>query len=120
MTTTGPGPMTYRDAVHNFDHANLAAAPAYAPLRQALSDLANQAPPMGIAAFLDAARDMAATAPYADTCDPCRKYHEDCRLWWPHAAAVEAGWLTGTYRCERGHRWTCGYAVAFADDGLGL
>ncbi len=109
--------MTYLDEVRSYDHTGLAAAPAYVRVREALSDLANQAPPMDLPAFLAAVRDMAATTPYGDRCDSCDQAagEWDGRLWWPHAATVEEGWLTGTYRCDHGHTWTCGYAVSFAD-----
>ena len=99
---------TYDEAVHSFDHTSLAALPAYTRLRQALSDLANESAGQGgmeLAGFLAAAQDMAATAPYADMCDHCTE------LAWPHAVKRDDGWITGTYRCGRGHTWTCGYAV---------
>lgn len=128
MTIT-PVPMTYDMAVRSFDHAPLAALPAYARLRQALSDIANEAAEQGgmkLSEFLDAVRDMAATAPYGDMCMQCGKACEcppdallldTClahRTWWPHAAERDGGWITGTYRCSGGHTWPCGYAINIA------
>jgi hypothetical protein len=40
---TPPAEVTYYTAVRNFDHQQLADLPAYARLRQALSDLLNEA-----------------------------------------------------------------------------
>ena len=103
---------SYLTAVRSFDHSSLAALPGYAQLRQTLSDVANQAAaagcPADLAAFLRAARDMAATAPYADCCEECA----GARIWWPHRVVREGGWITGTYRCDSGHAWECGYSIA--------
>ena len=98
---------TYASAVHTFNHAHLAAQPAYTRLRQALSDLANETPPSELAEFLAAVRDMAATAPYGDTCPHCVN-----GPWWPHAVKREGSHITGTYQCERGHTWPCTWAIA--------
>jgi hypothetical protein len=99
-------------ALRSFDHSPLAALPAYPLLRQALSDVANQAAaagrPVDLGMFLRAARDMAATAPYADCCEEC----DGARIWWPHKVVCEGGWITGTYRCDSGHIWECGYSIA--------
>lgn len=111
----------YSKAVRSFDHAHLAEHPAYAAVRRALSDLANQAGGP-LERFLDDVRDMAATAPYADNCEKC-EYGPDepsdaFRLTaWPHAIDRDDGWLTCAYRCAKcGHRWTCGYAVGAAEN----
>ena len=122
-------PATYADVVRTFDHARLATLPAYAALRQALSDLANEIAGQGgmkLPGFLAAVQDMAATAPYGDMCTRCSKecdqaHHHDAEgdplscgayaLCWPHAVERDGGWITGTYRCRRGHTWTCGYAI---------
>lgn len=103
---------TYDTEVRSFSHAHLAAVPAYARLRQALSDFANEAPRTALGAFLDALRDMAATAPFGDMCDTCGRDHpQEYDMYWPHAAERDGGWITGTYRCRRGHTWTCGYSI---------
>lgn len=106
-------PLTYVEVVRSFDHAPLAASPAYVVLRQALSDLANESadldPALTLAGFLDAVRDMAATAPYADGCERCDP--DGYRAWWPHAVVREGAGLTGTYRCANGHKWTCWWSV---------
>ena len=110
-------PGTYDEAVRTFDHSALAALPAYPALRQALNDLANQAPDgTKLADLLSAVRDMAATAPYADMCSSCARRGPDTeyKMCWPHAAEREDGYIRGTYRCGRGHTWQCGYAVAIA------
>jgi hypothetical protein len=102
---------TYLTALRSFDHAPLATLAAYPLLRQALGDVANQAAagcPVDLGMFLRAARDMAATAPYADCCEECA----DARIWWPHIVIREGGWITGTYRCDSGHVWECGYDIA--------
>jgi hypothetical protein len=123
-------PLTYLEAVRSFDHAPLAASPAYAALRQALSDLANESadldPAITLAGYLDAVRDMAATAPYGDMCNRCclacarthqhgdDEFPRPCdayRTWWPHAAVRAGGGVTGTYRCGTGHEWTCWWSV---------
>lgn len=106
---------THSDAVRSFDHTNLAALKSYGPLRQALSDLANQANgAVTLAEFLDAVRDMALTAPYADCCTDCRD--RDPEMTWPHAVDRSPdGWLTCHYRCRAGHVWTCGYAATLPE-----
>jgi hypothetical protein len=30
----------------------------------------------------------------------------------PYATHIEDGWLLGSYRCARGHEWTCNYSLA--------
>lgn len=120
--------ITYNQAVRSYDHGRVAGLPAYAALRQALSDLGNQLPDAGgmsLAEWLDAVRDMAATAPYGDVCDQCARgcLHEPedafgppcaaChRPWWPYATDREGGGFLGAYRCDRGHKWTCWYAIS--------
>lgn len=124
-------PITYVEAVRSFGHTALAASPAYAVLRQALSDLANESadldPAITLAGLLDAVRDMAATAPYGDMCNlcglACARTHRHAdgehlpltcgsgRTWWPHAVVREGAGLTGTYRCANGHKWTCWWSV---------
>jgi hypothetical protein len=78
---------------------------------------------MDLGTWLAAITDMAATAPYGDTCEQCDRactcppdvpLLDTCaahRTWWPHAVKRDGGWITGTYRCGRGHTWTCGYAI---------
>jgi hypothetical protein len=126
---------TYDTTIRSYDHDRIAALPAYAALRQALSDIGNEAAESGgivLGEFLDALCDMAVTAPFGDICNRC--CHE-CwrdhghgereipgtwlpsicgadRIWWPHAAVRKGEYVTGTYRCERGHIWTCSYAIS--------
>jgi hypothetical protein len=90
----------------------MARLPAYAALRQALDDIAThaQAEGMTLGEFLDALHDMGATTPFADSCQHCQD-PDDTGPWWPHAATRDGAWITGTYRCARGHQWTCGYAI---------
>lgn len=110
MTTT-----TYVSAVRSFDHTPLSRLDGYPALRQALSDLANQAGQVALDEFLAAVRDMTLTAPYADCCARCRETGDGLsEIAWPHAVDRDVnGWLTCRYRCRRGHAWTCGYAVDF-------
>jgi hypothetical protein len=125
---------TYRDAVRTFDHSALAASLAYGVLRQALSDLANETadldPRLTLAGFLDAVRDMAATAVYGSMCRECgdacqaeRHQHEPdefprpCgayRLWWPCAAERKGERVRCAYRCGNSHAWTCSWLVDHA------
>jgi hypothetical protein len=119
---------TYHEAVRDFDHASLAALPAYAALRQALSDLASQGEPVGLGTWLAAIQDAATTTPYGDTCERCdmqcrcpaaAPFPHPCgafRTWWPHKLERDGGWITGTYRCGRGHTSTCGYAIDVVND----
>lgn len=103
-------PATYADMVRDFDHAQLAALPAYAALRQALSDLANQGEAMDLATWLAAVADMASTTPYGDVCQQCTP--RSSRIWWPYALRRDSGKLTGTYRCGGGHNWTCTWTAS--------
>lgn len=121
---------TYDTIARTYDHEQIAVLPAYPMLRQALSDIGNQAAETGrikLDEFLDALRDMAATAPFGDTCncclnECCRNHHhseadpaDSCtadRISWPYAAKRKGEYVTGTYRCERGHVWTCTYAIS--------
>lgn len=119
---------TYDEAVRSFDHAQLASLPAYAALRQALSDLANQSESGDLGTWLAAIGDAATTTPYGDTCERCdmackctpgAPFPHQCgayRTWWPHTVERDGGWITGTYRCGRGHAWTCGYAIDVVND----
>lgn len=97
----------YLGHVRSFDHSQLAALPAYQALRQALSDLANQAG-LDLGDLLAAVRDMTVTAPYGDCCTSCGRGN----ISWPHSGVRHDGWLTGYYRCPAGHQWKCGYAIA--------
>lgn len=106
--------VTYETAVRSFAHEDLALLPAYHRLRQALSDLANEAAEgelAPLASFLEAVRDMALTAPYGDTCRECSRAGHDLQIFWPHSVIRTGGFIRGTYRCSNGHTWTCGYAV---------
>jgi hypothetical protein len=125
---------TYITGVRSFDHGQLARYPAYSKVREALSDLANQAGhdedcTMTLAGFLEAVRDMALTAPYGDTCEACQRaclrQHPrqpgedkpcDCAYgaYYPHQVQREDEWLTCYYSCRAGHEWTCGYSVRAA------
>ena len=97
----------YLEHVRSFDHSQVAALPAYQTLRQAISDLANQAE-MDLDDLLAAVRDMTVTAPYGDCCASCGRDS----ISWPHSGVRDDGWLTGQYRCPAGHQWKCGYAIA--------
>lgn len=110
----------------DFDHSALAAAPAYAALRQALSDLANETaetcPSMTLTDFLDAVRDATVTAPNGDMCRECNRACgcdstraeawpcDHYRLWWPHAVLRREHGYTGRYRCGSGHEWVCSFS----------
>lgn len=103
---------TYLAEVRSFDHAALASHPAYLQLRQALSDLANEAHgELKLTDWLNAVRDMALTTPYSDGCTEC----PDPGMYWPHAVERKGNWISGSYRCSRGHTWTCSYAVDFME-----
>jgi hypothetical protein len=115
--------VTYDTAVRSFNHENFAQLAAYPALRGALSDLCNQSEGNALAELLDAVRDMALTAPFADCCGRCER-HPDylapdgdpnyVKPAWPHAVERDGDWLTCTYRCPRcSHVWTCGYSVSF-------
>lgn len=100
---------TYSKEVHSFDHRSLAQLHAYQALRQALSDIANEAQGVTLTDFLAAVRDMAVTAPFGDTCPNCKDaYHMN----WSHRVDRDGDWLKCTYRCHIcKHVWTCGYSV---------
>lgn len=107
---------SYESEVRSFDHERLAHFEPYHRLRQALNDLSNEASEhVKLGEFLDAVRDMALTAPYADTCPACRGKEPGnyLQMTWPHAVERDdGGWLDCTYRCPRcAHVWHCGYAV---------
>jgi hypothetical protein len=107
--------ITYATCVRSFDHTNLTRGAAYPELRRAISDLANQCGEgVSLADFLEAVRDMALTAPYADCCERCRRTPTG-GIAWPHRVDRDPrGWLTCHYRCVRcNHTWTCGYAADF-------
>jgi hypothetical protein len=76
---------SYLDSVRSFDHRELAELPSYARLRQALSDVLNEAGehgcPVPLAELSAVAADMALIAPYADCCDRChgRSLAAHCR-----------------------------------------
>ena len=120
---------SYLTEVRGFDHSSLAELPSYTRLRQALSDLANEASAadgeVSLAVWLESVRDMTLTAPYGDACNTCSKRcsaehdavgacPQGClATWWPHAVRREGDWIVCTYACGAGHAWTCGYAVDF-------
>ena len=106
MTTRTQPRGTYDTLIRSFDHGPLARHPAYARLRQALSDLANETDPIPVPAFLAAIQDMTLTAPFGDMCVQCHA------MAWPHAVHRNGEHITGTYRCDQGHTWTCGYSVS--------
>lgn len=112
VTTTGPL-TAYGRLVRSYDHTPLTRLPAYQALRQALSDMGNQATEAAeeflLAGFLEAVRDMALTAPYADCCPSCGSRVTE--MTWPHAAVRDGSLIRGTYRCRQGHQWTCNYGV---------
>lgn len=96
----------YRDHVRSFDHTQLANLDAYEPLREALSEIANQSQGVRLEDFLEATRDMASTTPFGDSCTGCYTIR------YPHKVERENNWLIGTYRCSTCDReWTCGYNV---------
>jgi hypothetical protein len=134
------GKVTYRTAVRSFDHGELARFPAYARVRRALSDLASEAGSDGsgctmtLAGFLEAVRDMTATASYGDNCSECM---DACTMAHPrqgdgsklcgycgyqpnfaHRVERQGDGLVGHYRCPAGHAWTCGWAVSAAYRGF--
>jgi hypothetical protein len=133
-----PGParearVSYGDVVRDFSHAGLARLPAYGRLRQALSDVANEAAEAGgmrLADWLAVVRDMAVTAPFGDMCNGCCRVcarthqHDDAdafprpcgayRLWWPHTAERRGEYTRGLYRCDQGHTWTWSWSVNIA------
>lgn len=105
-------PSTYQTLVATHDHHNLAMLPAYAALRQAMSDLANQHDDGLLADFVRAVLDMASTTPYADACSGHREGTGCRELAWPYAVGRNGDWLTCSYRCPAcRNTWTCGYAV---------
>lgn len=103
-------PISYETAVRSFDHTPLADLKTYPALRKALNDISTEAHDVAnLAEFLDAVRDMALTAPYADSCDCSTK---DDPPAWPHKVDRDRDWLRCGYRCDRCSReWTCGYSV---------
>lgn len=111
---------TYKNAVRTFDHGQLAAIPAYHKLREALNELclSEDAEGTTLEGLLDAVRDMALTAPFADSCPHCRGDAGDAengtylQAAWPHAVKRKNDWLTCSYLCPRcSAAWTCGYSV---------
>ena len=113
MTNSKTPRTAYGERVGSFDHAKLSRLPAYQVLRQALSDISNQAKESGqrvtVAEFLDALRDMALTAPYGDCCPRCGSGVDG--LSWPYAGTRKGDYLVGEYRCSKGHTWPCTYLV---------
>lgn len=113
--------ITYDNAVRTFDHGRLAVIPAYHELREALNELclAPEAESTTLGDLLAAVRDMALTAPFADSCPRCRGEAEDgtyLQAAWPHAVTRKNDWLTCTYCCPRCQAaWTCGYSVRFVE-----
>ena len=121
---------TYDTIISSYDHEQIAALPAYSALRKALSDIGNEAAARGgmkLGEFLAALRDMAATAPFGDMCNRCfndcwRNHHHSeaaygtrprrFQISWPYAVERKGEYITGTYRCDRGHVWTCTYAIS--------
>ena len=116
MTASKPA-TAYGQLVRSYDHARLARLPAYQALRQALSDISNEAAesgePFPLADFLKAVRDMALTAPYGDMCPRCGHKGDsgEFTICWPYAATRDGACIRGGYRCARGHEWTCSYLV---------
>lgn len=106
---------SYESEVRSFNHENLANFESYHRLRQALNDLSNEASEhVTLVELLDAVRDMALTAPYADSCPTCRGKTPDnyLQMTWPHAVERKGDYLTCTYRCPRcDQTWNCSYAV---------
>jgi hypothetical protein len=89
---------TYDEAARSFDHSMLATLPAYARLRQALNDLADEAGEhdVELAVLLDAARDMTATNPLR------RRLRALRHLAMASCVERDGGWLTCSYRCPAG------------------
>jgi DNA-directed RNA polymerase subunit M/transcription elongation factor TFIIS len=101
----------YSEHVRSFDHAALASLGTYQRLRQALSDLAEEAGDEGVPLdrFLEAVRDMATTTPFSDSGRECCGSEVDA---WPHRVERAGERITGTYRCPQcGHTWNCNYNV---------
>lgn len=130
-TRTAAEAVDYPQVMRSFDHSSLASSPSYRALRLALDCVAREsgesAPEMTLAGFLDAVRDMAITAVYADMCDQCtrachRAGHEHpddewpraCNAYkstWPHAAERKRDRMLCRYKCESGHEYTVNWAV---------
>jgi hypothetical protein len=84
-TQTRTPASTQTGSVRSFDHTGLSLLPAYHALRRALSDLLNEADAAGMDTgwpeFLDAIKDMAASAPYGDCCSECGGSVLDDEAW---------------------------------------
>jgi hypothetical protein len=111
---------TYRSAVRSFDHTRLASLDSYQRVREALSDLSNEAGQQldyTLSELLDAVADMTLTAPFADVCRACRgpRYSDSVSMTFPHLVVREGDGLTCTYRCPDHGAWTRGYSVTIAE-----
>lgn len=101
-------PESYQEAIRTFDHEPVSRLPAYADFRRLLDQVAAEAGTGGMSAaeFFAAVFDSAFTTPFADNCEICDSPS------WPYAVnRDDGGWITGKYRCARGHRWECGWST---------
>lgn len=103
--------------IASYDIRKYAELPEWHALEKALSDVANAARRAGIDggqdALAEAVEHLARGVPYGDCCNTCmRQYHDYRDIYTPFIADVRDGnSLLGSYRCKRGHVWTCGYAL---------
>lgn len=99
---------THTDQLRTFDHRELTELPGYPELREALYGIASHADEARLTALVEAAQDMASTAPLGDWCPLCQQQPA-----WPHGAIRRGNAMTAKYRCAACEKtWTRVYAIA--------
>jgi hypothetical protein len=110
--------LLYGSAVRSFDFSQFAHEDWFTLLQFAMNDAAHGLPDsVGLAQWLRLVHDVAATLPYSDLGDCCKradKWHGPTAPY--RVDRSDTGWLTCHYRCpDHGKIWTCGYAVSYPD-----
>jgi hypothetical protein len=100
--------------LETFDHGKYLKIPEYRALSQAIDAFVEAIPDGTTLDELQAVvNTMVLVQRYVDACSSCSDEGDRGGSHFPYAGEVEREWIHGKYKCQRGHVWTCGYAVDF-------